>query len=46
MQDMGFYKTEFNADGFSSGVYFYEARFEALNGGNDFRKIRKMLLLK
>jgi parallel beta-helix repeat protein len=46
IQDMGFYKTEFNADGFSSGVYFYEARFEALNGGDDFRKIRKMLLLK
>lgn len=40
----GYYKTEFNAAGLSSGIYFY--RLNAESGSQKFEKILKMMLVK
>lgn len=40
----GYYKTEFNATGLPSGVYFY--RINASSGSKNFEKVFKMMLVK
>jgi hypothetical protein len=40
-QPAGSYKIEWDATGFSSGVYFYR-----MKAGNEFVKTKKLLLLK
>lgn len=40
----GYYKTEFNASGLPSGVYFY--RINASSGSKNFEKVFKMMLVK
>ena len=40
----GFYTTEFNSTGLSSGIYFYKADFKA--GDQSFVKVLKMSLIK
>jgi hypothetical protein len=41
---VGFYTSEFNASGISSGVYFYS--ITALGNGNNFTATKKMMLVK
>jgi hypothetical protein len=43
-QEAGIHSVEFNGEGFSSGVYFYELTTNA--GGSRTSQARKMLLLK
>lgn len=40
----GYYKTEFNASGLPSGVYFY--RINVSSGSKNFEKVFKMMLVK
>jgi hypothetical protein len=42
----GNYEVNFNASHLSSGIYFYSITAQPLNGGNNFREAKKMILMK
>jgi hypothetical protein len=42
----GNYKVNFNASHLSSGIYFYSIIAQPLNGGHNFREVKKMILMK
>lgn len=45
-QQAGEYTIRFNADGFSSGVYFYSINASSIDGKHNYQSVRKMTLLK
>ncbi|MDP2304185.1 MAG: T9SS type A sorting domain-containing protein [Ignavibacteria bacterium] len=45
-QTAGYYEINFNANNLPSGVYFYSIFAEPVKGGNVFRDVKKMLLIK
>lgn len=45
-QQAGYYETKFEAKNLPSGVYFYSISAEPVNGGNVYRNVKKMLLVK
>lgn len=44
-QEVGYYKVEFNAEGLSSGMYFYKLNLKGVNGGI-FNSTMKMMIIK
>jgi len=44
-QEAGSYQVKFNAEGLSSGIYFYNLNTHGINGGN-FNSTMKMMILK
>jgi len=42
----GTYDVRFDASNLSSGIYFYTIEANAINGGNNFKMAKKMILLK
>ena len=42
----GFYEEQWNADGFSSGVYYVKMNAESLDSDKRFTNVIKMLFLK
>jgi hypothetical protein len=42
----GFYDLNFNANGLSSGIYFYTIKTTSIDGKQNFTDIKKMMLLK
>ena len=46
IQNAGMHEITWNASGFASGVYFYTIEASPLSGGETFRAVRKMILLK
>lgn len=42
----GFHNVVFNAQRYSSGVYFYSIKAKELNGKNTFTSVKKLMLLK
>ncbi|MDP3683324.1 MAG: T9SS type A sorting domain-containing protein, partial [Ignavibacteria bacterium] len=42
----GNYEVNFNASHLSSGIYFYTLTAQPLNGGESFRSIKKLVLVK
>jgi hypothetical protein len=45
-QSAGNFEQVFNGSNFSSGVYFYSLFAKPLNGENEFRQVKKLILLK
>lgn len=45
-REAGIYNFKWHASGLPSGIYYYELRAVPLSGGELFRQIRKMMLLK
>ncbi|MCU7522265.1 MAG: S8 family serine peptidase [Ignavibacteria bacterium] len=46
IQSAGFHQINFNASGLSSGVYYYLLDARATDGSRDFRKVKKMMVIK
>ncbi|HEX2867325.1 MAG TPA: hypothetical protein VHO03_09800 [Ignavibacteriales bacterium] len=46
VEDAGYHEIDFNASGFSSGIYFYSMEASAVSGQGSYHSARKMLLLK
>ena len=46
IQESGIYQYEWNANRFSSGVYFYVVNAKEVQGGLNYKEVKKMLLLK
>ena len=42
----GNYEVNFNASHLSSGIYFYSLTAQPLNGGESFRSVKKLVLVK
>ncbi len=42
----GYYGVNFNTTGLASGVYFYIIQAKSVDGKNEFRDVKKMVLLK
>jgi len=42
----GNYEVNFNASQLSSGIYFYSISAQPLKGGDDFRSVKKLVLVK
>jgi hypothetical protein len=42
----GSHQVQFNANGLSSGVYFYTIKANSLNGKQSFQSTKKMILMK
>ena len=45
-QQAGEYTIRFNANGFSSGIYFYSINASSIDGKHNYQSVRKMTLLK
>ncbi|MBK7629160.1 MAG: T9SS type A sorting domain-containing protein [Ignavibacteriales bacterium] len=45
-QSAGDYELKFDASRLSSGVYFYSLEANSSSGKNDFKSIKKMILIK
>ena len=45
-KNTGYYEVNFNTNGLASGVYFYMIEAKSLDGKNEFRDTKKMILLK
>jgi hypothetical protein len=46
VQTVGYHQVDFNASQLSSGIYFYTIKATSLTGGQDFRAVKKMMLVK
>lgn len=46
IQSAGFHQISFNAQGISSGVYYYLLEARATDGAKSFRKVKKMMIVK
>ncbi|MGE5351302.1 MAG: T9SS type A sorting domain-containing protein, partial [Acidobacteriota bacterium] len=46
IQSAGFHQINLNAGRFSSGVYYYLIEARATDGSRDFRKVKKMMVIK
>lgn len=46
VEDAGYHELDFNASGFSSGIYYYSMEASSLSGSKSYYTARKMLLLK
>jgi hypothetical protein len=46
IRDAGVYEENFNAEGLSSGVYFYRIEAQSLDGKDNFISAKKMILVK
>ena len=42
----GYYKLSFNASGLSSGIYFYTIQANSIDGKQNFKNTKKMILMK
>ena len=42
----GYHQVNFNASNLSSGIYFYSIEASAVDGSDNFKEVRKMMLLK
>jgi hypothetical protein len=45
-QKAGYYELSFKIDGLSSGIYFYVIDAKEIGGTGNFRKVKKMILMK
>ncbi len=45
-KNTGYYEVNFNTTGLASGVYFYMIEAKSIDGKNEFRDTKKMMLLK
>lgn len=46
MKQVGNYRVQFNGSHLSSGVYFYSINAKSVDGKNDYKAVKKLLLLK
>ncbi|MFH1196060.1 MAG: T9SS type A sorting domain-containing protein [bacterium] len=45
-QNAGYFEAEFNASNLPSGIYFSVLNVNSVNGGNQFKSVKKMMLIK
>ncbi|MCZ7603917.1 MAG: T9SS type A sorting domain-containing protein [Melioribacteraceae bacterium] len=45
-ENAGYHKLEFNAKNLASGIYFYTIKANSIEGDNEFRDVKKFMLMK